>query len=100
MSSTRKTIILGRSCAHATDKQAEDRAHRIGQTKEVTVYRLVMEGTVDQHILEKSRAKETLNNSVLQDGAPDPFADAKDSGKTQNTSMTSLIEKALQQHGM
>jgi|TARA_B100000780_G_C21058993_1_gene425566 SWI/SNF-related matrix-associated actin-dependent regulator 1 of chromatin subfamily A len=93
------TVILHDLDPNPThDKQAEDRAHRIGQTKEVTVYRLVMEGTVDQHILEKSQAKDDLNMSVLQDSVPDPFADA---GKvTGGGSMSSLIERALEQHGM
>lgn len=82
------------------DKQAEDRVHRIGQTKDVTVYRLVMENTVDQHILKKSQAKEKLNTSVLQDGIPDPFADAEDDVDKSERSMASLLERALKQHGM
>jgi SWI/SNF-related matrix-associated actin-dependent regulator 1 of chromatin subfamily A len=98
------TVILHDLDPNPThDKQAEDRAHRIGQTKQVTVYRLVMEGTVDQHILEKSESKAKLNTSVLQDGVPDPFKDADDDGKKGNKgqrSMNSLIERALAQHGM
>ena len=40
------------------DRQAEDRAHRIGQTKPVDVYRLVAEGTVDRDILDLAARNE------------------------------------------
>ena len=45
--------------------QAEDRAHRLGQTKEVTVYRLVSEGTVDEAIFAISQRKLRLDAAVL-----------------------------------
>ncbi|KAG8498721.1 hypothetical protein CXB51_005049 [Gossypium anomalum] len=34
------------------DRQAEDRCHRIGQTRPVTIYRLVTKGTVDENVYE------------------------------------------------
>ena len=34
-----------------------DRAHRLGQTKPVTVYRLVTRGTVEEKILNRAREK-------------------------------------------
>ena len=34
-----------------------DRAHRLGQTKQVTVYRLVTRGTVEEKILNRAREK-------------------------------------------
>ena len=37
------------------DLQAMDRAHRLGQTKQVTVYRMITKGTVDERILELAR---------------------------------------------
>ncbi|KAJ2808032.1 DNA-dependent ATPase fun30 [Coemansia helicoidea] len=39
------------------ERQAEDRAHRVGQTKDVRVYRLIAANTIDEDILESSRSK-------------------------------------------
>ena len=49
----------------ALDRQAEDRAHRIGQTREVSVYRFVTAGTVEESILRLQQRKKTLGDSVL-----------------------------------
>lgn len=45
----------------AMDAQAQDRAHRIGQTRDVHIYRLVTQGTVEENILKKARQKRHLN---------------------------------------
>ncbi len=37
------------------DLQAMDRAHRIGQTKPVTVYRLITESTVEEAVVKKAQ---------------------------------------------
>ena len=50
------------------DLQAQDRAHRIGQTKPVTVYRLVSEGTIEEKILERAMGKLQLDALVIQQG--------------------------------
>ncbi|XP_020598947.1 protein CHROMATIN REMODELING 19 [Phalaenopsis equestris] len=47
------------------DRQAEDRCHRIGQAKPVTIYRLVTKGTVDENIYEIARRKLILDAAVL-----------------------------------
>ena len=47
------------------DRQAEDRAHRIGQTKPVDVYRLVAEGTVDRDILDLAARKRAVNDIAI-----------------------------------
>ena len=39
------------------DQQAMDRAHRLGQTRQVTVYRLVTKGTIEEKILNRAREK-------------------------------------------
>ena len=52
----------------AMDAQAQDRAHRIGQTKVVHVYRLVSYGTIEENILKKSRQKQALDFLAIQSG--------------------------------
>ncbi|GJQ68007.1 hypothetical protein Trydic_g10656 [Trypoxylus dichotomus] len=39
------------------DQQAMDRAHRLGQTKQVTVYRLICKGSIEERILQRAREK-------------------------------------------
>merc|ERR1719209_1626802 len=50
------------------DLQAMDRAHRIGQKKQVRVFRLVVENTVDEKIVEKAEIKLKLDRMVIQQG--------------------------------
>ena len=50
----------------AVEDQASDRAHRMGQTKPVTVYRLVSQETVEQKIVELHERKRDLADSLLQ----------------------------------
>ncbi len=50
----------------AVEDQATDRAHRIGQTRPVTVYRLVAAGTIEERVLEMHDEKRALANDVLQ----------------------------------
>lgn len=49
----------------AVEDQATDRAHRIGQEKPVTVYRLVAEGTIEEKILRLHEQKRDLADSLL-----------------------------------
>ncbi|KAL7722105.1 Helicase [Entamoeba marina] len=48
------------------DIQAMDRAHRIGQTKPVTVYRLIAEGTAEQRLIKVAERKLMLNQLIMQ----------------------------------
>ncbi|KGO46627.1 Helicase, C-terminal [Penicillium expansum] len=50
------------------DLQAQDRAHRIGQTRPVIIYRLATKGTVEQTLLEKADSKRRLERLVIQKG--------------------------------
>jgi|GEM_PF-1413362 len=49
----------------ANDNQAQDRAYRIGQTKPVTVYKLVAKGTIEERILERQAIKQTLADEII-----------------------------------
>jgi hypothetical protein len=49
----------------AVEKQATDRAHRIGQQKPVFVYRLIAEGTVEEKIQQMQQHKQSLSDSIL-----------------------------------
>ena len=55
----------------AAEDQASDRAHRIGQTRPVTVYRLVTKGTIEEQIVELHRRKRDLADRLLE-GADAP----------------------------
>ncbi|KAL8003902.1 putative ATP-dependent helicase HrpB, P-loop containing nucleoside triphosphate hydrolase [Plasmopara halstedii] len=48
-----------------SDEQACDRCHRIGQTKPVSIYKLVSEGTVDEDIYKLGASKTELNHKIL-----------------------------------
>jgi superfamily II DNA or RNA helicase len=51
----------------AAENQAIDRAHRIGQTKSVMVYRYVAEGTIEQKVLALQRRKAELFDSLMSE---------------------------------
>ena len=52
----------------AMDKQCQDRCHRIGQTRDVHIYRFVSEYTIEANILRKANQKRMLDDVIIQDG--------------------------------
>ncbi|KAG3108247.1 putative global transcription activator [Phytophthora idaei] len=50
------------------DLQAMDRAHRIGQTKIVRVFRFITDGTVEEKIVERAERKLYLDAAIIQQG--------------------------------
>jgi SNF2 family DNA or RNA helicase len=52
----------------AVERQATDRAHRIGQDKPVFAYKLLTEGTVEEKIAELQARKAALADALLGEG--------------------------------
>ncbi|KAI9356810.1 SNF2 family N-terminal domain-containing protein [Pilaira anomala] len=50
------------------DQQAMDRAHRLGQTKQVTVYRLITKNTIEERILQRAKQKDEIQKVVISGG--------------------------------
>ncbi|XP_046302704.1 DNA excision repair protein ERCC-6 isoform X1 [Marmota monax] len=62
-----RVIIYDPDWNPSTDTQARERAWRIGQKKQVTVYRLLMAGTIEEKIYHRQIFKQFLTNRVLKD---------------------------------
>jgi len=50
------------------DAQAQDRCHRIGQTRDVHIYRLISTKTVEENILKKANQKRLLSDMTIEGG--------------------------------
>ncbi len=72
----------------ANDSQAQDRAYRIGQTKPVTAYWLISQGTIEEKILQRQELKQTLADEIIA-AEEERF---KDLGKAELLSLFSLDE--------
>lgn len=67
---TADTVIFYDSDWNPTiDSQAMDRAHRLGQTKQVTVYRLITRGTIEERIRKRALQKEEVQRVVITGGS-------------------------------
>ncbi|KAI9274508.1 SNF2 family N-terminal domain-containing protein [Phascolomyces articulosus] len=60
----------------STDMQARERAWRLGQTKDVTIYRLMTSGTIEEKIYHRQIYKQFLTNKILKDPKQKRFFDA------------------------
>ena len=50
------------------DAQAQDRAHRIGQTRDVHIYRFIAKNTIEENILKKADQKRHLGHLAIEEG--------------------------------
>lgn len=62
-----RVIIYDPDWNPSTDLQARERAWRLGQKREVTIYRLMTAGTIEEKIYHRQIFKQFLTNKVLKD---------------------------------
>ena len=96
-----------------TDLQAMDRAHRLGQTKTVQVFRLLAKDTIDEQILDLQAFKTSVARRVVHSTAPDTQANVDDvlhllqtssaaphgAKRTTKRAPTSVVEQMLDELG-
>ncbi|KAL2846939.1 SNF2 family N-terminal domain-containing protein [Aspergillus pseudoustus] len=83
-----KVIIFDSSFNPQEDVQAENRAHRVGQTREVEVIRLVTKDTIEEQIYALGQTKLALDQAVAGD-------DAAESKKSEEAGMKAVEEMVL-----
>ncbi|KAL2353159.1 putative SNF2 family helicase/ATPase [Cryomyces antarcticus] len=84
-----KVIIFDSSFNPQDDVQAENRAHRVGQTREVEVVRLVTKGTIEEQIHALGTSKLALDDRVAGEGVS-----AEDEKKAEGDGLA-MVEKML-----
>ncbi|KAF9331829.1 hypothetical protein BG006_005291 [Podila minutissima] len=77
------------------DKQAEDRAHRVGQTREVEVIKLISKGTVEEQIYQLANLKLKLDQHVSEDGAAKAVESSSSGSSVPSAGLLSLIKQNL-----
>ena len=75
------------------DLQAQDRAHRIGQTRPVIVYRLATKGTVEQTLLERAEGKRRLEKLVIRKGKFKSLRGGNNSNEDEMDELARILEQ-------
>ncbi|XP_039133395.1 DNA excision repair protein CSB [Dioscorea cayenensis subsp. rotundata] len=73
-----RVIIYDPDWNPSTDMQARERAWRIGQKKDVTVYRLITRGTIEEKVYHRQIYKHFLTNKILKNPQQKRFFKARD----------------------
>ncbi|CAA2934044.1 CHROMATIN REMODELING 8 [Olea europaea subsp. europaea] len=73
-----RVIIFDPDWNPSTDMQARERAWRIGQRKDVTVYRLITRGTIEEKVYHRQIYKHFLTNKILKNPRQRRFFKARD----------------------
>lgn len=63
------------------DSQAMDRAHRMGQTRQVTVYRLLVRGTIEERMRDRAKQKMQVQKVVMEGGGKEHGVDFQKPGR-------------------
>lgn len=73
------------------DLQAQDRAHRIGQRKDVRVFRIITQSPVEEKILSRATEKLQMNELVVEAGKFDKSGQDKDDNSLERLKMMELL---------
>lgn len=73
-----RVIIFDPDWNPSTDMQARERAWRIGQKRDVTVYRLITRGTIEEKVYHRQIYKHFLTNKILRNPQQRRFFKARD----------------------
>ena len=74
------------------DSQAMDRAHRLGQTRQVTVYRLLTRGTIEERMRDRAKQKEQVQQVVMEGRAALPSKKEEAANKKKDVAFLLLGE--------
>lgn len=77
----------------AMDAQAQDRAHRIGQTRDVHIYRLITQHSIEENIWTKAKQKRNLDLIVMDEGKFDASKPADEIEEEDNNGLKDLYSK-------
>ncbi|KAA1090927.1 putative DNA helicase ino80 [Puccinia graminis f. sp. tritici] len=84
----------------SNDQQAMDRAHRLGQKRQVTVYRLITTGTIDERILKLARTKKTVQDAVVGSSSGNAESAAPGEAAKPNEVVSLLLDEEELEAGM
>lgn len=73
-----RVVVFDPDWNFSTDVQARERAWRIGQRREVTIYRFIVGGTIEEKIYHRQVYKHFLSDKVLRDPRQRRFFKSKD----------------------
>lgn len=62
-----RVVLIDPDWNPANDSQARERAYRVGQKRDVTIFRLVTAGTLEEKVYQRQIFKQFLSNNVLRD---------------------------------
>ncbi|KAJ1397844.1 SNF2-related, N-terminal domain [Sesbania bispinosa] len=97
-----RVIIFDPDWNPSTDMQARERAWRVGQKRDVTVYRLITRGTIEEKVYHRQIYKHFLTNKILKNPQQKRFFKARDmkdlftlnvDGDTQSTETSNIFSQ-------
>jgi SNF2 family DNA or RNA helicase len=93
LTSATRVIFYDSGFNPQVERQAEDRCHRLGQEKVVTVHRLVLQKSIDEDILQLASEKTRLNDMMLEEGN---FVAAAAEQELSHQRMASILQRQMQ----